>query len=183
MDNYELGDLQDVTKYAPVRVFLSGVWRTLFGLLTALIPALLVWMALGGDSQPRKAGDLPPWAMLIVAAALGIVVLGILGGGIGRILSAFTGGCFFRAGRDGMAIRFPRRGWFGRFSVQLYRFKWSEIDQIVHFTYRVNLIPVSTALHIYPKGGKRIEVERMYFSKSSKQLQKELVALQAESWK
>lgn len=184
MENLEFGDLQDLTHYAPVRVFLSGFWRTLFGLVVSTIPAVLIWMSLHSeDSAPRKAGDLPPWGLFLVGLVLSLIAIGILTGGIGRIISAFSRDCFFRAGRDGLAFRFPKQGWFGRFRLQLYRFKWSEIDQIVHFTYRVNLIPVSTSLHIYPVGGKKIEVERMYFAKNSKELQKSLLSLQSESWK
>jgi hypothetical protein len=184
VENFELGDLQDLAKYAPVRVFLSGLWRTIFGLFVATIPAVIIWIGLhSDDAAPRTAGDLPPWGLFLVGAVLSLIALGILTGGIGRIISAFSGNCYFRAGRDGIEFRFPKQGWFGRFHVNLYRFKWSEIDQIVHFTYRINLIPVSTALHIYPVGGKKIEVERMYFRKSSKELQKDLLTLQSESWK
>jgi hypothetical protein len=184
MENFEMGDLNDLTEYARARVFISGFLRTIFGLLVSIIPIVLIWSTLkGGNSAPQKPDDLPPWGLLIVGAVLSLIALAILAGGIGRMISAFASGCYFRAGRDGIEFRFPQQGWFGRFSVNIFRFKWTEIDQLVHFTYRVNLIPVSTSLHIYPVGGKRIEVERMYFAKNPKVLQKELLALQSSSWK
>lgn len=183
MEKFDFGDLQDLTSYSPVRVLLSGFLRTIFGLFAALIPGVLIWAVLSGDIGSQKPGDLPPWAMLSVGAVLGLVVLAILAGGMGRMVSAFAGGCYFRAGHDGLAVRFPQQGWFGRYTVNVYRFQWSEIEQIVHFTHRINFIPVATALRICPVGGKMIEVERRYFAKSSRQLQKDLLALQADSWK
>lgn len=183
MENFEIGDLNDLTRYARVRVFISGLFRTILGLVTALIPAVLIGAVLSGDIGPQKPGDLPHWALLLVGAVLSVVVVAIFIGGIVRMISAFAGGCYFRAGRDGLAIRFPRQRWFGRYTIPIYRYKWSEIEQIVHYRQTVNFIPITTSLHIYPRGGKRIEVDRMYFSKSTRQLQKELLALQAESWK
>jgi hypothetical protein len=189
MENVVIGDLPDLTQYSRIRVFLSGLWQILVAAVLGVLPALLFWPYLKGLHDTPKSSSglptstaLPNWEIMILVV-LAIIAVTILAGGIGRIISAFSSDCYFRAGRDGIALRYPRQGWFGRFHLYVYRFKWSEIDQVVNFTHRVNLIPVSTSLHIYPKGGKKIEVLRIYFAKDSKELQKDLLTLQSESWK
>jgi hypothetical protein len=62
-----------------------------------------------------------------------------------------------------------------------YRFKWEEIKQLVHFTHRINLIPVSRELRIEPREGKTVVVERFYFSESIKEIQRRLLAVQASA--
>jgi hypothetical protein len=131
------------------------------------------------SAEKPSADDPPKW--LIYMGVLLFVLLATLGlsSGVGRIISAGSRECFFRAGRDGIAIRMPRQGWFGRFHLAHYRLKWSEVERLVHFTYKTNGIPTATELRIYTRAGAMIRVERMYFSASVMGLQQQLLAIQA----
>jgi hypothetical protein len=73
----------------------------------------------------------------------------------------------------------PKRGRFGRFSLIEYNFKWNEIQQLVQFTHRVNLIPVSRELRIHLMDGKTVAIERFYFSANVISLQEQLVTIGA----
>lgn len=162
-------NLREVTKYAPVRVALAGVWRIVFG---ALLPfGWIVWVGPHGDSTtPSAPGGLGLVWLFLVGIALLLTAIGFITGGVGRIVSAFAGGCYFRAGTEGMAVRLPKQGWFGRFRMMEYQFKWEEIEHLTHFTRRVNTIPVARELHIRLYGGKEVIVERYYFSDSIKRI-------------
>jgi hypothetical protein len=171
----------DLTRYAPLRIIFSGLWRIVFGAVLAL-PALAVAFALTHQSHvARSAADPPLWMLLLMGAIFGFVSLSIMAGGVGRIVSAFSTTCYFRAGPDGLAVAFPERGWLGRFRIGEYRFSWADIAQFVLFTYRINGIPSGTALHLRLSNGKTIAIERSYFSKSPKKLQQQLLALRAET--
>ena len=110
---------------------------------------------------------------------LAVTALGFVTGGVGRIICAFFRDCYFRAGPGGIAIRIPKQGWFGRFRLIEHRYRWEEIEQLVHFTRSLNLIPVARELHIYLHGGKKVIIERFYFSASIKRLQGELQKMRA----
>lgn len=172
-------NMEDVTAYAPVRIALLGIARVIFGLLIAVMGVAVFWATASGDSAPRQPGDMPSWWMLLVGLVLGFVGFAFASGGVGRVISAFAQDCYFRAGPDGLAIRVPVQGWFGRFKLTEYNFQWSEIKQIVHFTHSVNLIPVSRELRIELETGKTVIIKSYYFSASVKSLQQQLVTIQA----
>lgn len=172
-------NMQDVTTYAPVRIALLGIVRAIFGLLIALMGVVAVWATASGDSAPRNPGDMPSWWLMLVGLVLSFVGFAFVAGGVGRLISAFAKDCYFRAGPDGLAIRVPVQGWFGRFKLTEYDFQWSEIKQLVHFTHSVNLIPVSRELRIELESGKTVIIKRHYFSASVKSLQQQLATIQA----
>ena len=103
-------NLKDVTTYAPVRIALLGILRLIFGLLVGVMGAVAIWATASGDSAPRQPGDMPEWWMLLVGLVLCFVGIAIATGGVGRVVSAFTRDCYFRAGPDGIAIRLPVQG-------------------------------------------------------------------------
>ena len=173
-------NMRDLTAYAPVRVALTGVWRILFGALVAIPACLLIWFGPAGEAGATRApGDMPPWWMYLVGLALGIVALALITGGVGRIVSAFSRGCWFRAGADGLSVRLPKMGWFGRFKLVEHACKWEEIENLTHFTRSINLIPVARELHIRLYGGKEVVLERFYFSASVKRLIEQLTSIRA----
>ena len=173
-------NMRDLTVYAPVRVALTGIWRVMFGSLLAVPAGMFIYFGPSGEQGvPRAAGDMPGWWMFFVGLALGVVALAFISGGVGRMVCTFARGCYFRAGAEGMAVRLPKQGWFGRFKVIEYAFKWEEIEQLTSFTRSLNLIPVARELHIRLYGGTEVTIERFYFSASIKRLQGELLALRA----
>jgi hypothetical protein len=172
-------NMQEVTTYAPVRIALLGILRAIFGLLVALMGVLAVWATASGDSAPRQPGDMPWWWMYLVGLVLCFVGFAIATGGLGRVVSAFAKDCYFRAGADGLAIRLPVQGWFGRFRMTEYNFQWGEIKQLVHFTHSLNFIPISRELRVELEDGKTVVIKRHYFSASVKSLQQELLTIRA----
>ncbi len=173
-------NLQDVTTYAPVRIALVGILRLIFGLIVAVPAGLLIWIGPNGEAgAPHNPGDMPAWWMFFVGLVLGFFALAVVTGGLGRVVSAFAKDCYFRAGPEGIAIRLPVQGWFGRFRLTEYNFRWSEIKQLVHFTHSLNLIPISRELRIELADGTTVVIKRHYFSASVKSLQQQLVTIQA----
>ncbi len=175
-------NLRDVSKYAPMRVALTGIWRIVFGALLAAPAGALIYIGPAGEQgTPRQHGDMPAWWLFFVGLVLLVTALGFLAGGVGRIVSAFAGGCYFRAGAEGFAVRLPRQGWFGSFKLTEYQFKWEEIEQLIYFTRRLNLVPVARELHIRVYGGQEIILERYYFSDNIKRILEALSELQARA--
>jgi hypothetical protein len=172
-------NMKDVTTYAPVRIALLGILRAIFGLLVALMGVVAVWATASGDSAPRQPGDMPSWWMSLVGLVLGIVGFAIASGGLGRLVSAFAKDCYFRTGPEGIAVRLPVQGWFGRFRLTEYNFQWGEIKQLVHFTHSINFIPISRELRIELVEGKTVAIQRHYFSASVKTLQQQLITIRA----
>lgn len=172
-------DLNDLTPYAPVRVFVSGLWRFLFGGVIGVCCYALAFALIKTADRPRSIADPPQWLIDGMGLLLVLMAVLALSSGLGRMISAFSRKCFFRAGRDGISVRLPKRGWFGRFRLAEYWIKWNEVDRLVHFTYRTNGIPTSTELRIHLKDGSKLRVERIYFSASPKHLQQALLAIQA----
>ncbi|MGO8757720.1 MAG: hypothetical protein ACLQG3_06310 [Terracidiphilus sp.] len=117
--------------------------------------------------------------MVVVGAALAFGGFALFSGGLGRMVSAFARNCSFMAGPEGIAIRVPKQGWFGRFRVVETRVPWNQIGQIVRFVQRVNLIPVSSELRVHLKTGARIDIPRHYFRDSVKTIQQKLAAIAA----
>jgi hypothetical protein len=117
--------------------------------------------------------------MYLVGLVLCFVGFAIATGGLGRVVSAFAKDCYFRAGADGLAIRLPVQGWFGRFRMTEYNFQWGEIKQLVHFTHSLNFIPISRELRVELEDGKTVVIKRHYFSASVKSLQQELLTIRA----
>lgn len=179
IENWAAAGMEDVAAYAPVRIVLLGLVRIVFGLLIVGIGAVAVWAAAAGDTKPKNPGDMPAWWMYVVGAGFAFGGFCLLSGGVGRIISAFARDCYFRGGPGGIAVRFPKHGWFGRYKTVEYRPGWDNVKQLVHFTHRVNLIPVSRALHIELKSGGTIVIDRYLFSSSVKQIQRRLLAIQA----
>jgi hypothetical protein len=152
----------------------------IFGLIVAVPAGLLIWIGPNGEAGATRApGDMPAWWMFLIGLVLAFVAFCIVTGGVGRMVSAFAEDCYFRAGPDGLAIRLPVQGWFGRFKMTEYSFRWNEIKQLVHFTHRINFIPVSRELRIELLDGKTITIKRHYFSASVKNLQQQLLTIQA----
>ena len=172
--------MRDLTAYAPVRVALTGIWRVMFGLLLAIPAGMFIYFGPSGEpGAPHAAGDMPGWWMFFVGLVLGVVALAFISGGVGRMVCAFARGCYFRAGTEGMAVRLPKQGWFGRFKLIELAFKWEEIEQLTNFTRSLNLIPVARELHIRLYGGTEVTIERFYFSASIKSLLEELNSIRA----
>ena len=144
---------------------------------------MAIWSTAAGENAPKQPGDLPSWGIMLVGAGLGLLGLAFLSGGLGRMISAFRGDCFFRAGQEGVAIRLPKQGWFGLFTMSEHRHKWDEIEQVMHFTNKINFIPVSRELRIRLYGGKQITIERFYFSDSVKSVQGRLAEIRTRAGK
>lgn len=179
VENLDAVGMQSITAYSPTRILLLGLVRTVFGLLIGVMAAVTIWACTAGEFKPTKPGDMPVWWMYLVGAALAFGAFVLVSGGIGRMVGAFARDCYFRAGPGGLAIRLPKNGWFGRFRVVEYRLRWPEINGLVHFTHRVNLIPVSTELRIELVSGATIVVERHFFGDSIKAIQQRLMTLHA----
>ena len=176
--------MRDLTAYAPVRVALTGVWRVMLGSLLAIPAGMFIYFGPAGEpGAPSHPGDMPAWWMFLVGLGLGVVALGFMAGGVGRMVSAFARGCYFRAGAEGMAVRLPKQGWFGRFKLTEHAFRWEEIEQLTCLTRSFNMIPVARELHIRLYGGTEVTIERFYFSASIKRLQGELMSVRAVAGK
>jgi hypothetical protein len=174
-------NLREVARYAPFQVVLTGLWRIAFGALVAIPAGLLIYMGpAGAPGAARAPGDMPAWWMFMVGLGLGVFAVAMITGGVGRMVSSLRGDCFFRAGAEGIAIRLPKQGWFGRFRIVEHQYKWDEIEQMTHFTRRLNMIPIARELHIRLYGGKEVAIERFYFSKSIRRIQAELAAIRAQ---
>lgn len=173
-------NMQDVTPYAPVRIALLGFLRVIFGLIVAVPAGLLIWIGPNGEAGATRApGDMPAWWMFLIGLVLAFVAFCIVTGGVGRMVSAFAENCYLRAGPDGVSIRLPMQGWFGRFKMTEYSFRWNEIKQLVHFTHRINFIPISRELRIELVAGNTVTIKRHYFSASVKNLQQQLLTIEA----
>jgi hypothetical protein len=171
-------EMHDLTEYAPVRVFLAGFWRLLFGLVIGFGACVLIVVLAQTAGEPRTEGDFPPWLGIVAGSLLGLGAAAVLSGGMGRMISAFAGNCYFRAGREGIWVRLPRQRWFGRFRVIEYLFKWKEVNRVVRFTYKTNGIRTATELRIHLNDGTRLTVDRMYFSADVWSIQFQLVEIQ-----
>jgi hypothetical protein len=170
--------MQDLTSYSPIRVALTGIWRMIFGALLAIPGIALIWIGPNGEPGATRApGDMPVWWMFVVGLVFAFAAFSFITGGVGRIISAFAQDCYFRAGPEGMTFRLPRQGWFGRYRLTEYAFRWNEIKQLMHFTHSLNLIPVSRELQVHLFEGKPIIVQRYYFKASVKSLQERLLTI------
>jgi hypothetical protein len=169
-------NLRDLARYAPVRVALTGLWRIVFGALLAIPAGALIYIGPGGEPGATRApGDMPVWWMFVVGLGFGVVALAFFTGGVGRIVSALMRDCYFRAGAEGLAVRMPLQGLFGRFRMVEYHYRWEEIEELKHFTRTLNVIPVARELHIRLYGGREVTIERFYFSATVKSLLEELI--------
>ena len=172
--NLDARGMQPVTRYARARIVLLGLIKAVFGLMVLGMGALVLWVTAGGEMQPTKPGDMPHWWMYVVGAAFAFGGLALLAGGLGKMASALARNCLFMAGPEGIAIRLPKQGWFGRFRVVEYDLKWNQIAQFVRFINRVNLIPVSSELRIELNAGGTVAIARHYFRDSVKAIQQKL---------
>ncbi|HEY6259633.1 MAG TPA: hypothetical protein VIY51_27975 [Xanthobacteraceae bacterium] len=169
----------EVTHYSPIRIVLVGLGRMLAGAVPLGIGAIFVVMATQMPVAEPSAADPPDWSLAVPAALFLFIGLALFLGGIGRICSAFARNCYLRAGRDGIALRLPVQGWFGRFRVREFNIRWGEIGQLVHFTYRINGIPTARELRIQRRDGTMIKVERHIFSDSTALVQNRLHEIMA----
>jgi len=183
VNGLDASGMQSVTRYAPARIAALGILKAIFGTLVLGMGVLAYWAAANGDMAPKQPGDMPSWWMMLVGVGLAVLGFAILSGGLGRAISAFAGDCFFRAGTEGIAIRLPKQGWFGRFTMTEHRHKWDEIEQTVHFTHRINFVPVSRELRIRLYGGREIAIARFYFADSVKTIQGRLEEIRARAGK
>ena len=177
--NLDARGMQPVTSYAPARILLLGLTEAVFGLMVLGMGALAIWAASAGEMRPTKPGDMPEWWMYFVGAALVLGGLALFTSGLGRMLSGFARNCFFMAGPEGIALRMPKQGWFGRFRVVEYDLKWNQIAQFVRYIHRAHLVPVGSDLRIELKAGGRVVIARHYFRDSAKEIQQRLVAIQS----
>jgi len=171
----------EVARYAPARVIVSGIGRLIAAAIVLGLASLIVFILIRGTTAPPTASDPPPWAFGVIAGLFGFFGLLLLAGAVGRVVSAFARGCCIWASPDGMVLRFPVRGWFGRFSVREFRWRWSSIRQLVHMTHKINGIPTSTELRIELTDGSRVKIERYNFSDSSAVIQERLLAIKARA--
>lgn len=176
--------MQDLTTYSRIRVAMAGVRRVIFGALLAVPGGAIIWIGPNGEPGATRApGDLGPLWFFFVGLVLAFVALCFIAGGLGRVISAFARDCYFRAGLEGVAIRVPLQGWFGRFKVMEYQYRWEEIEKLTPVTNSVNFIPIGSELKIRLYGGKEITIERYYFSSSAKRICAELLAILARAGK
>src|SRR5579863_6561113 len=112
--------MQPVTSYAPARILLLGLAEAVFGLLVLGMGAVAIWATSVGEMRPTKPGDMPEWWMYFVGSALALGGLALFASGLGRMLSALARNCFFMAGPEGIMLRMPKQGWFGRFRMVEY---------------------------------------------------------------
>jgi hypothetical protein len=172
--------MQDLTRYAPIRVYLTGLWRVIFGLLLSVMAGAVLYVETSGESGARRApGDMPSWWLFLVGLVLAVVALAFLAGGVGRIVSGLCGDCYYRAGAEGISIRLPNQGWFGRFKLVEHSYRWEEIEQLISFTRYFNIFPVARELHIRLYGGTEVIIERFYFVASIKRIHSELLEIRA----
>lgn len=172
--------MTDLTSYAPIRIFFSGLLRILFSAPVFLVCYVVIHIVLHPPKTTASAADMPMWIIELIGLLFFLVGLLIFLGGVGRIVSAFMPRCFLRAGPEGLHLRFPLRGALGRFSLPEYKLAWAEIAQIGLFTYRINGIPTSSELRLHLRNGKTLKIERSLFAASSARLQAQLLALQAQ---
>jgi hypothetical protein len=170
--------MQPVTSYAPARILLLGLTEAVFGLMVLGMGAVAIWATSAGEMRPTKPGDMPEWWMYFVGAALVLGGLALFTSGLGRMLSGFERNCFFMAGPEGIALRMPKQGWFGRFRLVEYDLKWNQIAGFVRYIHRAHLIPVGSDLRIELKAGGRVVIARHYFRDSVKEIQQRLVTIQ-----
>jgi hypothetical protein len=175
----EASGMIEVTRYAPIRIFLVGLGRMLIGAVPLALGTLIAFAVTHMPAAAPSAADPPPWLLALLAALFILVGLAILSGGVGRICSAFARNCHLRAGPGGIALRLPVQGWFGRYRVRDFALRWDEIGELVHFTYRINGIPTSRELRIRPRTGALIKIPRYMFSDSSDALQDRLHEIMA----
>jgi hypothetical protein len=178
VENLDFTGMQDVTDYAPMRIVVLGALKAIYGLFVGFLGELTLWAAASGEFQPTKSGDMPHWWFYILGALLTFGGIALLTGGVGRIVSGFARNCYFRAGPEGLAVRLPKYFWFGRYQIIEYRFAWSQIKGLVHFTRRLNFIPFGWELHIEPQSGKMVSIERHFFTDSIKTVQKRLLSIE-----
>jgi MFS family permease len=171
--------MRDVTFYSPVRIALLALVRVVFGLMLGLAGAVVLWATAHGDFQPKQPEDMPHWWMYVVGSFFAFAGLAFVTGGIGRFVSAFARGCYFRAGPDGFAVRLPKYRWFGLFRIVEYRFQWHRIKRLVTATRRHNLIPMARELQIETYSGETVAVGRHFFTDNIKSIQQKLLLVQA----
>ncbi len=165
-----------LTSFSPTRIFISGFLRILFSAPLLLVSYSIIWIVL----RPGAA-ELPPWGLAPIGIIFLLFGVMVFAGGVGRIICAFARNCFIAAGPPGVALRYPVHGWFGRFSFSEHKLLWSDIREIVLYTYRINGIPSTTELRLQLRDGSVIKVDRNNFAASSATLQRELLALKARS--
>jgi hypothetical protein len=179
VENLDASGMQDVTWYSPVRIALLGLIRIVFGAMLGFLAALVLWATAHGEFQPTKPGDMPHWWMYVVGSLMAFGAFAFATGGLGRVVSAFARGCYFRAGPDGLAIRLPKNRWFGLYRIVEHRLQWHQIKRMIYVIHRHNLIPMARELQIETYSGETVAVERHFFSDNIKTIQQKLLHVQA----
>lgn len=169
--------MADITAYAPGRIALAAFGRMLAGAVVLGIAALFAVMTARMPELPKSAADPPPWLGAAIGAVFALVGTVIFTGGVGRLRCAFARDCHVRAGAAGIALRFPVLGWFGRYRLREARLAWTDIRDLVDFTYRINGIATAHELRIKTSRGETIRIPRYYFSDSAAVVQERLLAI------
>lgn len=170
-----------LTSFSPIRISISGLLRILFGAPLILVGGVILWIVLQPPKAPPSAADPPLWSIGLISIPFLLVGVMVFAGGVGRLISASARNCYIAAGPPGVAFRYPVHGWFGRFSFSEHKLLWKDINQIILYTYRINGIPSTTELRLQLRDGSVIKIDRNNFAASSASLQRELLALKAQS--
>ena len=93
-----------------------------------------------------------------------LVGLAIFSGGIARVGCAFARNCYLRADAQGMALRLPELGWFGRYRMRELSLPWRDVAQLIDFTSRVSGIATSRKLRVRLRNGSTIKLPRYFFA-------------------
>ena len=179
MENLDASGIQDVASYAPVQIALLGLVRIIYGLLLGVVGAAVLWAAARGEFEPTKPGDMPHWWMYVVGSGIAFAAFTFVSGGVGRVVSAFARGRYFRAGPDGLDIRLPKIRWFGLYRIVEHHLQWHQIERMVYVIHRHNLIPMARELQIEQYSGETVAVERHFFSDNIKIILQKLLHEQA----
>ncbi len=156
---------RDIARFSPGRVFRSGLAITISYLIMATIVGVLIHFLAYGN---LPGGKIPAGTFIF----LGVLLLGFMWmvlDGIGRMRAAFSKNIYFRAGSDGIFIRFPVGGWVS-YPVYAYHLRWEEVAQIQWFIHRY----WSHELRIFLKSGGRLTVPGYIFDKSASTLRNDL---------
>jgi hypothetical protein len=161
--------MTDVATRTSWKCLVRGLFSLFFGLVVLAVAALLLYLGL---FKPDK--EMPWWAFLI-----GFTLLFLFGwfsftDGVRRLQEAFQGGCYLRAGPNGIALRVPGNPTWSSLRLT-YRMMeaelpWSKIKQYHPWVRRVNGIPTSSQVRFELAGGGWYYIDMAYFRESRQQV-------------
>jgi len=109
-------EVRIVAHYAPVRVFICAIWKTLIGIGALAVTLLVPWFVF--VIEPKT-----PAGVVLIGLMPLLYTLVSLPFGLRALRGAFAKSCYIRAGHDGVEIRFPD-----------FNFHWSSLN----FRYRMS---------------------------------------------